>query len=161
MFGLGDRVHRLVQRWIPEKAYQHEKRFQKDLYEYLQAELNNNAVGFMAGGQQHTVAREHGRSYADIAVNGEIGIELKHDLSNSQTKKLRGQIETHRQEYASVIVCACGIEDQDGWQRVVNEYSGPQLGFGQGTVQFVHKHKAEYDSRVTDDRDTGGFEGFW
>ena len=159
MFGAGDRVHRLVERWTPEKSYQHEKRFQKDLYEYLQAELNNNG-GFI-GSQQHIVEREHGRSYADIAVDGEVGIELKRDLSNSQTKKLRGQIETHRQEYPYVIVCACGVDDRDGWQRVVDDYSGPQMSFGQGAVTFVHKRKAEYDSRVTDDRDSGASGGFW
>ena len=160
MFGAGDRVYRLVESWIPEKSYQHEKRFQKDLYNYLQAELDQGDA-LMAGGQQHVVEREHGRSYADIAVDGEVGIELKRDLSNSQTKKLRGQIETHRQEYPYVIVCACGVDDQDGWQRVVDEYGGPQMGLGQGTVKFVHKRKAEYDSRVTDDRDSGGFGGFW
>jgi hypothetical protein len=160
MFGAGDRVYRLVESWIPEKSYQHEKRFQKDLYQYLQTELDQGG-GFMGGGQQHVVEREHGRSYADIAVDGEVGIELKRDLSNSQTKKLRGQIETHRQEYPYVIVCACGVDDQDGWQRVVDEYGGPQMELGQGTVQFVHKRKAEYDSRVTDDRDGGALGGFW
>ena len=159
MFGAGDRVYRLVERWTPEKSYQHEKRFQKDLYEYLHAEFNHGG-GFI-GGHQHTIEREHGRSYADIAVNGEVGIELKRDLSNSQTKKLRGQIETHRQEYPHVIVCACGVDDRDGWQRVVDEYGGPQMGFGQGTVKFVHKRKAEYDARVNDDRESGAFGGVW
>lgn len=159
MFGAGDRVYRLVERWTPEKSYQHEKRFQKDLYEYLQAELNQGG-GFM-GGQQHTVEREHGRSYADIAVDGEVGIELKRDLSNSQTKKLRGQIETHREEYPHVVVCACGVDDRDGWQRLVEKYNGAQMGFGQGTVKFVHKRKAEYDSRVNDDRGSGASGGFW
>jgi hypothetical protein len=160
MFGAGGRVYRLVDRWTPEKSYQHESGFQKDLYEYLQAELNQHG-GFLGGGNQHTVEREHGRSYADIAVDREVGIELKRDLSNRQTKTLRGQIDTHRQEYSSVIVCACGIDDHDGWQRVVDYYSGPQIGFGQGTVDFIHKRKAEYDPRVTDDRDRGPFGGFW
>ncbi|WP_158853828.1 hypothetical protein [Halorhabdus sp. CUG00001] len=56
------------------------------------------------------VDREHSQSRADVAVDDTVGIEMKRDLSNSQAKKLRGQIEDNLENYPFGIVCACGIK---------------------------------------------------
>lgn len=168
MFGTGyqtfNRAVRLTEEWIPEKAYRHESRFQKDLAEFLEAELNRS--GLMGGGT-HIVSRERGRARADIVVDDLVAIELKRDLSNSQTKKLRGQIETYRDEYPYVIACACGIKDIGGWRELQERYSGGMgfgLGFGTtgGQVAFVHKEKRFFgETRRRDGTGFGGFNPFW
>lgn len=136
----------LVEQWVPERNYRHESRFQNDLQEYLDRELNGSSgMGMqMGGGKNYVVEREHGRSNGDVVVDGAVGIELKRDLSNSQTKKLRGQIESYREEYDYVIVCACGIDDMSGWRNLQNKYEKNNQvgGFGVGhaaPVRFVGK----------------------
>ena len=93
------------------------------------------------------IEREHGNVNGDVVVNGDIGIEMKRDLENRQTKKLRGQIEEYQQEYTHVIALACGIEDMDGWRKLKNDYEN-QGGLGMdpnsAPVKFIHKRKENY-----------------
>lgn len=51
-------------------------------------------------------------------MNDVVGIELKRDFTNSQKRKLRGQLEDYADNYDFVIACACGIQDTDGWYEV-------------------------------------------
>lgn len=149
----------LVEAWSPEKAYGHESKFQNDLKAFLDEQLNEQGggtglLGGLGGGQEHVVSRERGKARADVVVDDLVGIELKRDLTNSQTKKLRGQIEEYCDEYPFVIVCACGIEDMDGWRSLKNKYEGTVGGLGMDAseVRFVHKRKENYGK----DHDFGG-----
>ena len=93
------------------------------------------------------VEREHGTVNGDVVINGDIGIEMKRDLSNSQTKKLRGQIEAYQKEYTHVIALACGIDDMDGWRRLKNDYenqTGIDMSPDTAPVKFIHKKKSKY-----------------
>jgi len=94
------------------------------------------------------VEREHGTANGDVVVNGEIGIEMKRNLSNSQTNTLRGQIENYQKSYTHVIVVACGIDDMDGWRKLKNDYENQPIGMGsdRSPVKFIHKHKSNYGS---------------
>lgn len=107
------------------------------------------------------VEREHGNVNGDVVVNGEIGVEMKRDFSNSQGKKLRGQIEEYQKEYSHVIALACGIDDMDGWRRLKNDYEN-QAGMGMNPddapVRFIHKRKSNYGTGgpTGDDERAGG-----
>lgn len=156
-------VVQLVEQWRPKKAYRSEPKFQNDLQDWLDQELNRGGGGLLGGGGGHVVvAREHGQVNADVAVGDEIGIELKRDLTNSQKKKLRGQIEEYLDDYPTVIVVACGIDDMDGWRDLQNTYQqggggfGGNLGMGGGQVFFVHKRKEKFG-----DDPRGGGGGDW
>lgn len=155
-----------VEYWVPREAYGHERKFQSELQDFLDHNINevgrNEPMG-MGGGREHVVSTESGKAYADIAVDDTVGVELKRDLSNSQTKKLRGQIEDYLDNYPFVIVCACGIDDMDGWRDLKNKYEGTQgMGLGLeegGEVAFVHKKKENYGKDPENLRGGGGFGG--
>lgn len=142
----------LVESWIPQEAYGHEREFQKELQEYLDVQLNESQSGGgipgLGGTNQQRdlpVSTERGKARADVVVDDTVGIELKRDLTNSQRKKLDGQIKDYLREYPYVIVCACGIQDTDGWRRLKNEYEGTSgLGMNQQEVVFIHKRKENY-----------------
>lgn len=136
-----------IEKWTPTEDYGHEAKFQNELQEYLDQHLNANNNMMMGAGGDIVVEREHGNVNGDVVVNGDIGIEMKRDLTNSQTKKLRGQIEEYQKEYTHVIALACGIEDMDGWRKLKNDYEN-QTGLGMAPdgapVKFIHKPKANY-----------------
>jgi hypothetical protein len=157
-----DKVVDLVHDWIPNEDYGHENDFQKELQNFLEEQLNEKQKdSFGLGSQQnYEVSRERGTSRADIAVNDEIGIEMKRDFSNSQEKKLKGQIEDQLDNYNFVIVCACGIKDKDGWNRLKNKYEGQQgMGMEMKQVEFIYKKKDNYGEERNQDQDSlgGGF----
>lgn len=156
-----------IDRWIPERKYRSERKFRDDLQDYLDEQLNGQHDGFMDGGgtgQEHVVSVEHGEVNADVCVDGTIGIELKRDLTNSQTKKLRGQIDAYMDHYPFVIGCACGIKDMDGWRKLKNrfEQSGGFGGMGaqQTEVVLIHKEKEHFGKDPRDiNRGGDGFLG--
>lgn len=160
---LFSRIVKLVRKWNPNKAYDHESKFQKELQNYLDKSLNENSSGGMTffGNQreEHVVDREHGSSRADIAVDEKIGIEMKRDLSNSQRKKLMGQIEDYLDHYNYVIVCACGIEDMSGWRKVKKRYSQGGFGIDPQSVVFIHKREENFGkkSRSKENQGNGMF----
>lgn len=123
-------------------------------------------LGGGIGSGDYVVRKEYGHVNADIAVDDDVGIELKYNLTNSQTKKLRGQIESYRDEFPFVIACACGIKDMDGWRELKNAYQGGGgLGMDQGQVAFVLKRKDAAQSRQNsggrEESEGGGlFDGF-
>lgn len=139
------RTHELVKDWIPEEEYDREYDYQQDLQQYLDAELNSG--GMMGQQSTHVVETEHGQQSADIAVDDTVAIELKQDLTNSNTKKLRGQIDAYQREYEGVIACACGINDMSGWRRLQDDFSDDPMDMGMdpntAPVRFVHKKTSE------------------
>lgn len=169
MFGgdqqLFNEVVRAVDMWIPSKEYGHEAKFQNELQDFLDTKLNANSQGGHDIGldsADRVVERESGRSRADVVVNQRVGIEMKRDLSNSQTKKLRGQIEALLDEYPFVIVCACGIQDMDGWRKLKNTYQGRRgdIGMDISTVEFIEKDPANYGKDIRREDDGGMFDNF-
>ncbi len=105
---------------------------------------SSDGSGLMpANSKDDVVEKEHGSSKADIAVNEAIGVEMKRELSNSQNKKLRGQIEDYLDNYNFFIVCACGIDDISGWRKLKNKYEGSR-GIEGGEVVFIHKKKENF-----------------
>lgn len=99
----------------------------------------------MAGGQSHAVSTERGTAYGDVVVDDTVGIELKRNFSNSQKRKLRGQLEDYGDNYDFVIACACGIEDTDGWREVENKFSQGQRGMMEMTeYRFIIKRRENF-----------------
>ncbi|MFD1569404.1 hypothetical protein [Halorubrum laminariae] len=144
---LARNVASAIEEWTPSEAYDHESKFQNELQEYLDRRLNSGGNMMLGPSQDVVVEREHGNVNGDVVVNGDIGIEMKRNLTNSQTKKLRGQIEEYQKEYTHVIPVACGIDDMDGWRKLKNDYEN-QTGIGMdpssAPVRFIHKNKSNY-----------------
>lgn len=154
--GITDRdVVQAINRWTPAKAYDHERKFQSELQDYLDETLNNGGGVFGGSGGGVEVSTERGRSNADLAIDDRIGVELKRNLSNSQTDRLRGQIEKQRDEYEALIVVACGIDDMNGWRRVQNQVGSDLAGLD-SPVHFIHKPRDEYGTGNRDDGGQGG-----
>lgn len=148
-----------VNQWIPSKAYDHERKFQDELQDYLDEKLNSGGGDPLMGQQKDIpVSKEHGKSKADIAVDDTVGIEMKRNLSNSQNKKLRGQIEEYLENYDFVIVLACGVKDKDGWRKLKNKYQN-NGGLESKPVEFIWKKKDNYGKEPDTGRDQmgGGF----
>lgn len=144
---LGRNVLNLVEQWVPSQVYDHENKYQTELQEFLDQSLNEQGGGMglglgMSGGGGHVVNKEHGTSYGDVVVDGTVGVELKRNFSNSQKKKLRGQLEDYAENYDFVIACACGIEDMDGWRELENKFRNRQQDFMNPTeFAFVIKRR--------------------
>lgn len=171
MFGEGQQTYRqvvdLVERWRPSKAYGHERKFQSELQEYLDENLNSGGSGglggMMGGGTGgHVVSTERGTSRGDVVIDDLVGIELKRDFTNSQKKKLRGQLEDYADNYPFVIACACGIKDMDGWRELENKFSQRHGGLGleqQTEFTFIHKRKDDFGTQSEGNSDSGLFGG--
>jgi len=161
--GVGPEVLDLVKQWNPTQVYGHENKYQSELQEYLDEQLNSQSGGMgldMGGGQSHVVSTERGTAYGDVVVDDVVGVELKRNFSNSQKKKLRGQLEDYADSYDYVIACACGIEDMDGWRKLGNKFSNQQRGVMDMTeFAFVVKRRDDMGSGSGDGGDGGMFGG--
>lgn len=161
--GVGPEVLDLVKQWNPSQVYDHERKYQSELQDYLDEQLNNHGSSMglgMGGGQSHVVSTERGTAYGDVVVDDVVGIELKRDFSNSQKKKLRGQLDDYGDSYDYVIACACGIEDMDGWRELENKFSNQQRGVMDMTeFAFVYKRRDNMGSGNSDSGDDGFFGG--
>lgn len=150
----------LVQYWVPERAYDHENKFRDELKQFLDRNLNENRDAGLMGGMQRElpVASEHGKSNGDVVVDDVVGIEMKRNFTNSNKHQLEGQINDYLDNYPYVIVCACGVDDVDGWRELKNKYSGQQgMGMQTQEVVFVHKRKENYGKNPDDiGRNDGG-----
>jgi hypothetical protein len=154
---IGPQVWDLVQRWVPSQVHGHERKYQSELQDYLDEQLNSSGGGIglgggLGGGQSHTVSTERGTAYGDVVVDDTVGIELKRNFSNSQKRKLRGQLEDYADNYDYVIACACGIEDTDGWREVENKFSRGRGSFMDVTeFRFIVKRREDFGKRSQDD----------
>lgn len=148
MGGVGSQVWDLVQRWNPSQVYDHENKYQSELQGYLDEALNESGSGMgldPMGGGTHAVSTERGTSYGDVVVDDTVGIELKRNFTNSQKRKLRGQLEDYGDNYDWVIACACGVEDTDGWREVEGKFDPNQRGMMDMTeFRFVIKQRENF-----------------
>lgn len=163
--GIGPDVWDLVQRWTPSQVYDHERKYQAELQEYLDNGLNEDSSGMgvglgMGGGSNYAVSTEHGTSYGDVVVDGTVGIELKRNFSNSQKRKLRGQLEDYADNYDFVIACTCGVEDTDGWREVQQKFSQGRGGpMDMTEFRFTIKRRENFGTDNSDQGDQGMFGG--
>lgn len=154
----GTQVLRIVEDWVPKKAYRKEVRFRDDLMEYLDASLHSGG-GFFSNSRAYSIRKERGRSRADIAVDDEVGIELKRAITNNKLRRLRDQLHDYMEEYPFTIICACGVKETGKWNELRQEYEGQRGGFGLGqstTVRFVTKEKDGRTFSGQSSTDTGG-----
>jgi len=144
---LAREVASAIEDWTPSEDYDHESKFQNELQEYLDRRLNEGGDMMLGPKEDIVVEREHGNVNGDVVVNGTVGIEMKRDLNNSNTSRLRGQIEEYQKEYSHVIPVACGINDMDGWRKLKNDYEN-QMDMGMNPdnapVKFIYKQKSDY-----------------
>ena len=84
----GPRVWELVQQWTPSSVYDHENKYQSELQDYLDEQLNSGPGGMGLGGNKsYAVSTERGTAYGDVVVNDAVGIELKRNFSNDRKKE--------------------------------------------------------------------------
>ncbi|AQL41552.1 hypothetical protein BV210_01955 [Halorientalis sp. IM1011] len=167
MFGQGNQTYQtvvdLLHAWRPSQDYGHESKFQKELADFLEVELNEHSDGMMGGmlggggGDNYVVSRERGNARGDVVVNDTVGIEMKRHFSNDQKRKLRGQLEDYADNYPYVIALACGIDDMDGWREVENKFAqGRGMGMEQTEFTFLVKRRENFG----EEHDFGGgFDG--
>lgn len=157
--GVGPEVWKLVQQWTPSQVYDHERKYQSELQEYLDDRLNEGGgIGLdMGGGQSHAVSTERGTAYGDVVIDDTVGIELKRNFSNSQKRKLRGQLEDYADNYDLVIACTCGVENTDGWREVENKFTrGRGGGLDMTEFRFTIKQRQNFGSDSGEDGLFGG-----
>jgi hypothetical protein len=157
MGGLGPQVWDLVQQWTPSREYDHENKFQSELQGFLDEQLNQSggAMGVGLGGNaSHAVSTERGTSYGDVVVDDTVGVELKRNFTNSQKRKLRGQLEDYGDNYYFVFACACGVEDVDGWREVEQKFASQQRGMMDMTeFRFTIKRRENFGEGSGNDDD--------
>jgi hypothetical protein len=151
MGSVGSQVWDLIQQWNPSQVHDHENKYQSELQNYLDQALNESGggmgMGLDMGGGSHAVSTERGTSYGDVVVDDTVGIELKRNFSNSQKRKLRGQLEDYADNYDWVIACTCGVEDTDGWHEVEGKFGPGQRGMMETTeFRFIIKRRENFGS---------------
>ena len=140
---LFDTVLQTIKDWNPQAEYSTESKYRDDLLAFLRKKLNRSGSGafsspiwgFDSSGQ-HFIKKEAGRSLADIAIDDEIGIELKLNLKRkSQINRLVGQVVDYLSGYSYVIIVLCGHTEQEAvgvlkhnLKRIIRSSSSP---FGQ------------------------------
>lgn len=145
--------------------YDHERKYQSELQDYLNQALNESGGGMgmgleMGGGGSHAVSTERGTSYGDVVVDDTVGIELKRNFTNSQKRKLRGQLEDYAENYDWVIACACGVEDTDGWHEVEGKFGPNQRGVMDRTeFRFTIKRREDFGTDSSQRGSDGLFGG--
>lgn len=130
MFG-GPSIVELVEHWQPARWYRHEKKFEKDLAEFLREELPDTTV------------RTQGRQRIDIRVGEELGIELKRKLTPTKVDRLIGQLE--RYEFPRILVVVCG-SSENAWEILQEQTHKYRGGFGEKRVATLRKEKEDLRS---------------
>ncbi|MCW4016497.1 MAG: hypothetical protein NWF06_09020 [Candidatus Bathyarchaeota archaeon] len=109
-----------VSTWNPKAEYLTERKYRDDLLEFLQEQLNSDSTPYSSAIwgldplSHHFVKKEAGRSLADIAIDNEIGIELKRNLKHkSQINRLVGQVVDYLNAYSCVIIVLCGRTERE------------------------------------------------
>ncbi len=143
---LSDIVLRAVKEWTPKESYPNEGKYRDDLAEFLRSKLNRKEDVLFGFGtpEKHLVQREDGRGFADIGIDGKIGIELKLNLAHkSHIDRLIGQVDGFLSSYSYVIVVLCGRTSQetiDKLQHRFGKYTESAFSIGpQKIVKIVPK----------------------
>ena len=132
---LFDEVYTIVSSWVPKETYSKEGDYRDELTSYLRKHLNESSGGFMVGPQRkHTIKTEHGRSLADIAIDRQVGIEIKRNLKKkADIDRLKGQVSRFKKDYRmGVIVVLVGKIYEEAVDEV-REMESSSGGFTQET----------------------------
>ena len=107
-------VSKVVSSWKPKKKHTRETHYRDDLVAYLRTELNKPSPWDFGPGRKYKIQKESGRGLADIAVDDNVGIELKYNMNTkAKVDRLFGQIEDYIKSYSDMIIVLCGQTDED------------------------------------------------
>lgn len=143
--GLFDDVLDIVREWVPEKKYRKETEYRDDLAEFIRKKLKEleegpDVLSSIIRPEKHTVKRESRRTYADIAIDEDIGIELKRDLKGkSEIDRLVGQVDGYEKDYRYIIIVLCGEVDNEAVDEVEKRFEKPIYPPGEPMVEIVTK----------------------
>lgn len=142
MFGgsLFQDVVGLVDRWVPEKEYGHENKFQDDLGDFLRNKLHSQ---YQERIPVNTRKNVHGIQ-ADVLVNKNIPIEMKRNLSKRHWRNLDSEVSEYLNIYDSLIVVICGVERKEVIDDLMNKYQKDQLGFSPQNLVVRVKRRENY-----------------
>jgi hypothetical protein len=99
-------TNRFIKKWKPEK-FSNENQYRNDLVKFLRKQE------FDWYGEV-IITKEDGRGLCDIAINQEVGIELKKDLKKkSEVDRLSGQIIDYKRQYDNLIILLVGKTNED------------------------------------------------
>lgn len=116
--GLFDKVVRIINQWRPQKKYPDELKYRDDLMSFIYDKLNDSRGNIFLGENKNILVRkEDSRSLCDIAVERNVGIELKFGkagkIRKSEIDRLHGQVGGYRKEYSEgVIIVLVGDVDK-------------------------------------------------
>lgn len=118
-----ENVFQTISEWTPKSEYSNETKYRDDLFKCLTKKLNSESKGYNSAiwGLEHSgyhlIKKEAGRSFADIAIDNEIGIELKRNFKNkTQIDRLVGQVVDYLVGgYSCIIIVLCGHTDQEAF----------------------------------------------
>jgi hypothetical protein len=167
MFGslFGDAVN-LIEKWRPKQKYSNENRYRDDLANFLRKEFKERQDSFLFGsGERVSIKKEAGRGLCDIAINEQIGIELKKDLSKKkQVDRLMGQLIDYKKAYEDIIIVLVGKTNKDALELLrdkvseLNKESGIGFGLSQTPrIKIIDKASKTKKSRSKDLFDLGAF----
>ncbi len=98
----------LIKEWVP-KQHKGELMYRDELLNLLRKKLNQGSSLFTLAQSNIIVKKEDGRGLCDIAIEREVGIELKLNLnSKSKVDRLYGQIDEYLKNYKYIIVVLLG-----------------------------------------------------
>jgi len=113
-----------------------------NLYRDLRARAQINRDDLLGFSEEHSIRKEKGGSRADIGIDRNIGIELKHNLKlKNEVNRLFGQIDDQLKEYNEIIIVLCGktsLEHLDLLREKVREMP-PRDMFSETRVEIVVK----------------------
>lgn len=133
-----------LEAWEPETRFRKERTFQESMAEYLDHALAST---------NYQVEKE-GKLQIDIAVDNQVGIELKHSPNANEVDRLNGQIERYKNEFDTVIVAFFG-DVHSRWERLIDSH--PSVHF----IQFWKggNSHTEPAQRSQSDQSHPAFEG--
>lgn len=141
----------MVDYWVPAKDHNRKTGFRDELEQFLRRELNqpsNNPVALNLGQRKYDVQNTRSKADANITVDDVVGIELVHNFSKQDRADYADRIENYSGGLPYLIICACGVDDRSGWDRLSSEYggrSGVHIGLGDDReIAFVDKRRENY-----------------
>lgn len=116
MFDGPGAVGKLIKSWKPG-TLKNEKKYEDSLYDYLMEGLEGVDVVKQYG---------KGRLRADLVVNDNIIIELKHNMdSTGKHQRLVGQLDEYKQWEGPVFIVLCGKTDPNLLKKI-KKYASDQ-----------------------------------
>ncbi len=110
LFDLFNRTLSVIDEWIPNK-HKNELEYRNELLQFLRSKMNEGNNLFSIE-QEIVIKKEDGRGLCDIAIENEVGIELKKDLnSKSKVDRLIGQVNYYKKHYKDIIIVLVGVTD--------------------------------------------------